>query len=331
MENWRKHLIKEFAGFEIPSDNTSRELLKRTIKRNAKNIASKSLKYRLLMNPITAFLTTLLYPSELGDATLPDEYVRKVADEYKKEKNKLDKKKKESDCDRTYPVQVDLSSYNLDPRIERKVRILLTDPKLCDIGVRIYKPDYFKRDGIFYTIQYCNMSTRQGRSSQDPGGPGGSVGISLPHKIQNFKDGPCLQGAVITSTRATRGWGPILYEVALEVASYLSFGLAADRGSPKTGVSPFAREVWAKYAMRSDIQSYQLDVDPDTTLDLKSVGLQNITPDRADDCNQTAAYRNPGGPMDNLIDHPLTLMYKKDNHNLYDALVDNNRMIDISG
>ena len=227
--------------------------------------------------------------------------------------------------------KLNLTKYNLDPRIEKKVKLLLTDKFYEDIGVKIYKPDYFKRDGVFYTIQYCNMSTRQGRSSKDPGGPGGSVGISLPHKVQSFKDGPCLQGAVITSTRATRGWGPLLYEVALEVASYLSFGLAADRGSPKTGVSPFAREVWAKYAMRSDIQSYQLDVDSDTTLDSKSVGLQNITPDRSDDCNQTAAYRSPGGPMSDLVDHPLTLMYKKDNHNLYDALVDNNRMIDISG
>lgn len=226
---------------------------------------------------------------------------------------------------------INLSKYNLDPRIEKKINLLLTHEAYKDIGVKIYKPDYFKRDGIFYTIQYCNMSTRQGRSSKDTGGPGGSVGISLPHKVQNSKDGPCLQGAVITSTRATRGWGPILYEVALEVASHLSFGLAADRGTSKTGVSPFAREVWSKYAMRSDIESYQLDVDSDTTLDTKNVGLQNITPDRSDDCNQTAAYRNPGGPMKNLVDHPLTLMYRKDNHNLYDALVDNKRMVDISG
>ena len=239
-----------------------------------------------------------------------------------------DEKEKKADYSEN---TINLSKYQLDPRIEKKVYELLTNPKLYDIGVKIYKPDYFKRDGIFYTIQYCNMSTRQGRSSRDPDGPGGSVGISFPHKIQKFKDGPCREGAVITSTRATRGWGPLLYEIALEVASHGSFGLAADRGSPKTGVSPLAREVWAKYAMRADVESYQLDVDPDTTLDPNNVGLQNLTPDRDDDCNQTAAYRNPGGPIGNLIGHPLSLMYRKNNHDTYRALSDNKRMIDIAG
>lgn len=225
--------------------------------------------------------------------------------------------------------ELDLKKYNLDPRIEKKVKLLLTEDSYKNIGVRLYKPDYFKRDGIFYTIQYANMNTKDGRSSSDPGGPGGSVGISLPHKVQSFKDGPCLEGAVITSSRVTRGWGPLLYEIALEVASHLSFGLAADRGSLKTGVSPFAREVWAKYANRSDIEKHQLDIDIDTTLGAQSG--QNITPDRNDDCNQTAVYRNPGGPMKKLVGHPLTIMYRKNNHDAYQALFDNKRIIDRTG
>lgn len=225
--------------------------------------------------------------------------------------------------------ELNLSKYNLDPRIEKKVKLLLTNESLRDIGVRLYKPDYFKRDGIFYTIQYANMSTRDGRSSSDPGGPGGSVGISLPHKVQKLKDGPCLEGAVITSSRVTKGWGPLLYEIALEVASHLSFGLAPDRGTSKTGVSSFAREVWAKYATRSDVEKHQLDVDLQTTIGGQPG--QNLTPDRNDDCNQTATYNDPGGPMSKLIGHPLTFMYKKNNHNTYKALFDHKRIIDRTG
>lgn len=225
--------------------------------------------------------------------------------------------------------EINLSKYNLDPRIEKKIKLLLTEEAYKDVGVKIFKPDYFKTDGIRYSIQYCNISTRKGRHKSDE--PGGLVGISLPHKVQNFKDGPCLQGAVITTAAATRGWGPLLYEIGLEIASHKSFGLAADRGSPKTGVSPFAREVWAKYAKRSDVQSYQLDVDADTTFDSQGVGMQNITPDTSDDCNQTAAYRTPGGPMSKLKGHPLTLMYKKDNHDTYRVLKDYGRMIDVAG
>ena len=324
MENWRKHLIREFAGFEVPSDNTSRELLKRTIKRNAKNIASKSLKYRLLRNPITAFLTTLMYPSELGDATLPDEYVKKVADEYKKEKNKLDKKKKESDCDKTYPVQVDLSNYNLDPRIERKVRILLTDPKLCDVGIRIHKPDYFKDPGEYISVHYVDLKKEapgyEHRHSGTP--PGGTAGIRLPSVESTAKNGRCLESSIITSSNASQGWGPLLYELLLEIASARSTGITPDRAS----VSLYARKVWAKYESRPDTEKIQLDVD--TYLTGKSSKGDNITPDiPEDDCKMDALYDYPGGPMKKLVNNPLSMVYRKDNRNLFKVLRKNNRII----
>ena len=42
---------------------------------------------------------------------------------------------------------------------------------------------------------------------------------------------------------AQKGWGPLLYEIALEWASQNSGGLTADRGI----VSPKALAVWDKY------------------------------------------------------------------------------------
>ena len=91
-ENWRKHLIREFSGFEMPSDNASKQILKKVIQKNAKNITSRSLKYRLLTSPLTAFLSILLVPSttasdeEMGTAYRP--WVEKVQKEYENEKNK---------------------------------------------------------------------------------------------------------------------------------------------------------------------------------------------------------------------------------------------------
>ena len=91
-------MIKEFSGFEMPKDNASKQILKKVIQRNAKDIASKRLQYLLVANPLTAFLYITLWPSstasdeEMGTAYQP--WVEKVQKEYENEKNK----KEESKC-----------------------------------------------------------------------------------------------------------------------------------------------------------------------------------------------------------------------------------------
>jgi hypothetical protein len=323
MENWRKYLLKEYSGFEIPSDKSSRDLLKKIFNKNF-------VKYPLLAsrfaNPTVAFVSIMLDPSPTAVSTLPDDYSslkRDTIDDYERESAKQDKEERR-DCEGNI---VDLSKYQLDPRIEKKIIMLLTDPEYCDVGVMIYKPNYYAKPGKRYMVQYANMESKTTRSRKSST-LGGNVSISLPHEYQNSKDGNCLGGSVISNAAATRGWGPLLYEIALEIASYESKGLSADRGSKTTGVSPFARSVWKKYSTRTDIEMSQLDVDIKKTIGAKAG--ENITPNPEDDCNQTEVYRIPGGPMSKLVGDPLTIMYTKTNHDTYQALKDYGRILDYS-
>lgn len=90
----------------------------------------------------------------------------------------------------------------------------------------------------------------------------------------------CLGGFVTTWSEvegAASGFGPMLYDIAMEIATAEGSGLLSDRGS----VSAEAFAVWAYYAdRRPDVTSYQLDDNEG-----------RLTPDiEADDCDQSAAY-----------------------------------------
>ena len=98
--------------------------------------------------------------------------------------------------------------------------------------------------------------------------PGGSVAIAKP-------DHPCGGAWEVVLSDAQSGWGPMLYDVAMEWATQNGGGLVSDRSH----VSPAAREVWNYYlSNRSDVQSVQLD-------DLKNT----ITPEEEDNCEQHSA------------------------------------------
>lgn len=93
-------------------------------------------------------------------------------------------------------------------------------------------------------------------------------------------DGPCSGAAVIVRTEASEGLGPLAYDIAVEATG----GLTSDRML----VSPDAENVWDYYTKRRpDVEIEQLD-----SLGPKGdLGLQHITPERADDdCMQVPAY-----------------------------------------
>lgn len=92
--------------------------------------------------------------------------------------------------------------------------------------------------------------------------------------------GPCLDGWMVSWSRADPGWGPLLYDVAMEWASDTGGGLMPDRHS----VSPSAKAVWDYYfKKRKDIQWLQLD-----TLESPP---KKITPrDPSDDCSQESTF-----------------------------------------
>ena len=91
--------------------------------------------------------------------------------------------------------------------------------------------------------------------------------------------GPCDGAWKISGSEAQRGWGPLLYDIAMEWATIEGNGLMADRDS----VSPSAHKVWDHYLnSRGDVIDHQLDNFSD-----------ELTPTiQVDNCNQEVSERD---------------------------------------
>jgi len=107
--------------------------------------------------------------------------------------------------------------------------------------------------------------------------------------------GPCHGGWTIKATEAKKGWGPLLYDIAIEFATEKGSGLIPDRSS----VSSAALKVWQSYlTKRSDVESAQLDDQDDT-----------LTPGKEkDNCDQKSAVAHKGK---NWTQSPLSKIYGK--------------------
>jgi len=106
--------------------------------------------------------------------------------------------------------------------------------------------------------------------------------------------GPCAGGWTIKIAEAKKGWGPLLYDIAIEFATENGNGLIPDRSS----VSPMALKVWQSYlTKRSDVEDGQLD-------DLTN----HLTPDPQDNCKQKSAHDHEG---EEWTKSPLSKIYKK--------------------
>ncbi len=136
-------------------------------------------------------------------------------------------------------------------------------------------------DGVYVGIKSFGNNTQVFYSDADGNRratikpPVGRVAVSKPgrspHSAQN--PGSCLGAWQVISSQVSDGWGPLLYDVAMEVVG--DAGIMADRGS----LSDDAYNVW-KYYMNSrpDVVKKQLD-DPDNTL----------TPEEEDNCDIDSA------------------------------------------
>ena len=103
-----------------------------------------------------------------------------------------------------------------------------------------------------------------------------TAGIEIA-KPRPSDTGPCGNAFVVEGSGATHGWGPLVYDVAIEYASLDGSGLVSDRGS----VSPYARRVWEYYMNnRPDVTAHQLD-------DMKVT----LTPEWEDNCQQHVAMK----------------------------------------
>jgi len=98
------------------------------------------------------------------------------------------------------------------------------------------------------------------------------------------ESGECLDGYVVTWAHVDnehKGWGPMLYDIAMELATQAGTGLLSDRNN----VSYEASNVWQYYAgSRGDVEAVQLD-------DLDG----NLTPEvEEDDCADYIVYSGRG-------------------------------------
>ena len=108
------------------------------------------------------------------------------------------------------------------------------------------------------------------------GGAPHPVGLLNMHKAKS-DEGNCLNAWVISYSLADKGYGPLLYDVAIEMASMdpKASGLTPDR----TNLSADAFGVWKKYlTIRPDVEKSQLD-------DLEN----SLTPDDKDNCDPDSA------------------------------------------
>lgn len=108
--------------------------------------------------------------------------------------------------------------------------------------------------------------------------PTGTLFIS---PTEDEYDGKCLGAYMINWSDADQGWGPMLYDIAIEYASKNGGGLISDRAS----LSDEAFNVWDYYMKkRADVDRAQLD-------DLKGTLTPNF---KMDDCRQAITFDKLG-------------------------------------
>ena len=96
---------------------------------------------------------------------------------------------------------------------------------------------------------------------------------------------------------AQEGFGPLLYDIAIEWATQNGGGLISDRGS----VSDDAQAVWSYYERnRGDVTAHQLD-------DLENT----LTPEDEDNCDQDIGRSTVSGMYDTWQDSQLSKRYTK--------------------
>jgi hypothetical protein len=117
-------------------------------------------------------------------------------------------------------------------------------------------------------------------------------------------DGPCLGAKIVSSSHMKKGFGPLAYDVAIEVTG----GLTSDRDS----VTKYAAAVWDRYMNgRPDVQVLQMDND-----------RNHLTPEDEDNCEQRSARVDSGGwpSPGSFWDSSLSKVYKKSGTPVMDEL-----------
>jgi len=136
---------------------------------------------------------------------------------------------------------------------------------------------------------------------------------------------PCDGAYMVAYSDATKGWGPLLYDVAMEYATLFGGGLVSDR----TVVSDEAYAVWKYYLKNrsgpkctpATVAAYKLkDKDAecvDGSAEISYAQLDNeegeLTKDiKADDCLQNSTFDHVGKTDNEWTKNPLSKLYTKE-------------------
>ena len=157
----------------------------------------------------------------------------------------------------------------------------------------------------------------------NPGVPEGAPwGEVLIGKLKPNSQGDCSDAYGVDHSDTASGWGPLLYDVAMEWASKNGGGLTSDRGS----VSKDAYNVWNYYLRnRPDVESTQLDI--------RNSGYEKITPDdESDDCEQAIsvswARKTDSDPDPGWSAQPTAYLYRVSGTPTTDALEASGQFLD---
>tara|TARA_Y100000310_G_scaffold196151_1_gene196187 strand:- start:1727 stop:2467 length:741 start_codon:yes stop_codon:yes gene_type:complete len=233
--------------------------------------------------------------------------------------------KKEDEPEEAQPIK-----GSTDPRIQRQLDALLELP-----GVGIAHTGPGAGGGSAVRFEYSQIEdaaawppSRRALGLQRPEGlpegrPWGSITI-----LKSGGEGDCLSGYLVFLSDASHGWGPLLYEVALEWASQKGGGLSSDRSS----VSKHAEAVWGIYATdRPSVDKKQMDIShistPDPPFRPRVEDIPQLTPDdESDDCNQQKALEDSGS--EEWMYSPFSKMYYKGTPEIINALMKANRWVE---
>ncbi len=164
-------------------------------------------------------------------------------------------------------------------------QVLLTEAAKTQDLLPEYVSVLFKDFGQFQTFRFVLLDDGGQSDLSNPQGIEDKAGHPIWGKIVIQKtekgDGLCDNAYKVSQSFAASGWGPFLYDIAIEHATQHGNGLTPDRFI----VSDEARGVWDYYLNnRSDVQVHQLD-------NLASI----LTPEtEKDDCDQGVAELKPG-------------------------------------
>ncbi len=182
-------------------------------------------------------------------------------------------------------------------RIILQEGMVTPDELPADIGIHVV----FRKGDKYAHIRYCgiNPDGTIGRSYSSAANPGrdGIFGNVMCHKIEDSAN--CDGAWVIDSTDALSGYGPLLYDIAMEISTMDGSGLVSDRRS----VSMEAHDVW----------QYYLDNRPDVTVFQCDDRDDSLTPDPSDNLDQRIPKNAYGYDTSEWTDHQLSKRYSKPN------------------